>query len=79
MLEIGRLKQRKIPGIMVQGFSRILSSTMKSFWKKNILARDLIILDFWDVTVTYLPLIVKCVSLMPLILNRRRVQMHVAH
>ena len=50
MLEIGRLKQRKIPGIMVQGFSRILSSTMKSFWKKNILARDLILIDFRDVT-----------------------------
>ena len=34
VLEIGRLEQRKIPGIRVQGFRRILSSTMKSFWKK---------------------------------------------
>ena len=33
-LEIGRLEQRKIPGIRVQGSRRILSSTMKSFWKK---------------------------------------------
>ena len=33
-LEIGRLEQRKIPGIRVQGFRRILSSTMKFFWKK---------------------------------------------
>ena len=49
-LEIGRLEQRNIPGIRVQGFSRILSSTMKSFWKKNILARDLILIDFRDVT-----------------------------
>jgi hypothetical protein len=49
MLEIGRLEQRKISGIRVQGFRQILSSTMKSFWKKNILARDLILLDFWDV------------------------------
>ena len=32
-LEIGRLEQRKIPGIRVQGFRRILSSTMKSFGK----------------------------------------------
>ena len=32
--EIGRLEQRKIPGIRVQGFRRILSSTMKSFGKK---------------------------------------------
>ena len=30
-LEIGRLEQRKFPGIRVQGFRRILSSTMKSF------------------------------------------------
>ena len=33
-LEIGRLESRKIPGIRVQGFRRILSSTMKFFWKK---------------------------------------------
>ena len=32
-LEIVRLEQRKIPGIRVQGFRRILSSTMKSFEK----------------------------------------------
>ena len=48
-LEIGHLEQRKIPGIRVQGFRRILSSTMKSFWKKNF-ARDLILIDFRDVT-----------------------------
>jgi len=32
-LEIGRLEQRKIPGIRVQGFRRILSSTMKIILK----------------------------------------------
>jgi hypothetical protein len=34
-LEIGRLEQRNFPRIRVQGFRRILSSTMKSFWKKK--------------------------------------------
>ena len=30
-LEIGRLEHRNIPGTRVQGFRRILSSTIKSF------------------------------------------------
>ena len=34
-LEIERLEQRKIPKIRVQGFRRILSSTIKSFLEKK--------------------------------------------
>ena len=33
VLEIGQLEQRKILGNRVQGFRRILSSTMKKYWK----------------------------------------------